>query len=324
MGNLAFFRRSPRPRVSCSLEAAVKFYLSLRPAQTARSYRGIINEFLSYCAARRLEPERLSVRDTAAWASWALEQPGGRVRGCRHGSRCTRATILRKAIVLRRFYSQLADFSGDAALFDHVIDSLRGAETGEKRPTNAANADQVNALFNIPSPSSRDGVRDKAFLALLFGGGLRISEAINLWLSDVSECEAGCVLTLRCTKSRHAQEQVLPEWAGGMVRAQQARRVGDGAGPDDWLLLHNSHCGNKPWNSRAAYAHFKALCVQAGISGLSPHSGRATAITQLLSQGEDYNRVRQFARHSSLNQVVKYDKRRRLRSDHPGTKLTYK
>jgi integrase len=42
---------------------------------------------------------------------------------------------------------------------------------------------------------------------------------------------------------------------------------------------------------------------------LSTHSARATAITKLLNAGVDLNTTRKFARHSTVQSTLRYDRR---------------
>ena len=45
---------------------------------------------------------------------------------------------------------------------------------------------EMQAILDVPDPSTRDGVRDHAMLHLAFTGGLRVSELVGLKLNDVT------------------------------------------------------------------------------------------------------------------------------------------
>jgi len=47
------------------------------------------------------------------------------------------------------------------------------------------NREEIQALLDVPDPSSRDGLRDRAMLHLAFAGGLRVSELVGLSLADL-------------------------------------------------------------------------------------------------------------------------------------------
>jgi integrase/recombinase XerD len=54
----------------------------------------------------------------------------------------------------------------------------------EQRPPNYLTEDEVQAIYNVTT-NSKYGYRDRAMLALCYGGGLRRSEAINLHVKDI-------------------------------------------------------------------------------------------------------------------------------------------
>jgi integrase len=65
-------------------------------------------------------------------------------------------------------------------------------------------------------------------------------------------------------------------------------------------------------------------CKAAGSTEfVSPHSARATAITKLLADGLPHRLVQEFSRHSSIQMVELYDKRRVGVEDNPGAKLKF-
>jgi integrase len=106
-------------------------------------------------------------------------------------------------------------------------------------------------------------------------------------------------------------------------------RKTQGAKPGDYLF--NSYRGrggrnpvSAPISTHGIYELFKRYCKQAGIKEfVSPHSARATAITRLLSRGIPHREVQEFSRHSSIQMVELYDKRRLGVEDSPGRGLDY-
>jgi integrase len=55
----------------------------------------------------------------------------------------------------------------------------------------------------------------------------------------------------------------------------------------------------------------------------TPHSARATAITKLLADGIPHREVQEFSRHSSIQMVEWYDKRRFSVEQSPAKELSY-
>jgi site-specific recombinase XerD len=67
--------------------------------------------------------------------------------------------------------------------------------------------DEVQALVNAPSPTTRQGIRDRAMLHLTICAGLRVSELTGLRLEDVT----AQALTIR-VRGKGRRERALPLW----------------------------------------------------------------------------------------------------------------
>src|ERR1041384_8758757 len=80
--------------------------------------------------------------------------------------------------------------------------------------------EQVHALVGAPDCRKRKGKRDKALLAVLVGGGLRVGETIRLTVANVQQTSAGRLrLTFRTAKCRDVRFRTvtLPQWAAKPV-----------------------------------------------------------------------------------------------------------
>jgi integrase len=80
----------------------------------------------------------------------------------------------------------------------------------------------------------------------------------------------------------------------------------------------------KPMSDTGLYLLFKQYCMAAGAGmHATPHSARATAITKLLADGIPHREVQEFSRHSSIQMVEWYDKRRFSVEESPAKELSY-
>src|SRR3954453_13824128 len=80
--------------------------------------------------------------------------------------------------------------------------------------------EQVQALLGAPDGRTRKGKRNKALLAVLVGGGLRVGEATRLTVANVQQTGAGRVrLTFQTAKARDVcyLTVTLPLWAAEPV-----------------------------------------------------------------------------------------------------------
>jgi len=161
----------------------------------------------------------------------------------------------------------------------------------------------VEALINAPDTLTVLGLRDRAMLEIIYASGLRVSELVELQLSQ---------LNLR----------------QGVVRVQgkgdKQRLVPFGEQATEWLekylaesrpeLLKQSQSGSlfvtnrKKLMTRQAFWHLiKKYALQAGISNkLSPHTLRHAFATHLLNHGADLRVVQMLLGHSDISTTQIY------------------
>jgi integrase len=184
----------------------------------------------------------------------------------------------------------------------------------ERRPHKLLTIDQIQKLLSAPSPHTKEGRRDRAIFATMFGGGLRRGEVIALKLSDCElQPEGHIVLRLRTTKNGKTARVPLSIGASEVVAAYLADRQSEQVEPGAPLFTQYRQEGT-PTNkmaSEAIYRLYRRYCIELGIGpDYSPHSARASAITHLLDSGVSMRDAQRFSRHSSPAMISLYDKRR--------------
>ena len=229
------------------------------------------------------------------------------------------ATIAKKFAVLRRIYRMLISCGFEVAgnPFDSDRVPAPPKNAGRKRPTEMVDFNLVKKVIGCANDATDKGLRDKAILCALFGGALRSSEVSGLTIGDVRKSGAGTVyLYLRSTKAKRDAEQAIPGWAAKVLLKLVEIRKRHGAKSVDYLFVGYTGKGGKTATAlrippSGVYNIFKSYCDAAGAGKfLSPHSARATAITRLLAAGIPHREVQEFSRHSSIQMVELYDKRR--------------
>jgi integrase/recombinase XerD len=324
-------------------------FLSLKSANTQRTYAAVISEWCNFLGAEAGSEKaaKLLVKasDMAAVAYRAsLEKKEGQkprymtssssqkskikaiqkqsfYKAKKDGMQSTlaNATIRKKIAALRRIYRMLvtADLGVRINPFDTDRIPPPSASSGQKRPTEMVDFKLVKKIISLPNEMTDKGLRDKALLAVLFGGGLRRSEAVNLRLNDVRISLHGTsFLNLRATKSKRDFDQALPRWSSDIVKKLVNNRRVQGAKDGDFLFISYRGKGGAipthiPLSDSGVYKLFKFYCLKAGAGNfVTPHSARATAITKLLEDGLSHREVQEFSRHASVQMVEVYDKRR--------------
>jgi len=351
-GALIRFTGGGGPRVTDPVWVRISAFLSLRSLNTQQTYSGIVREwceFLGHKVGTTAGAEaikRASDAHAIAYRRWLSGRPGECPRGATksHGDAPLRgkktglehtlsnATIAKKFAALRRIYRML--IGAGLGLTENPFDTDRvpppPKDAGRKRPTEMVDFSLVSAVIEGADPSTPKGLRDKAILCALFGGGLRRSEVAALRVGDVRRSRNGTTyLYLRSTKAKRDAEQALPPWAAKVLTELVQARLEDGAAPADFLCVSYQGQGgktqvNEPVSPSGIYKLFKHYCALAGAGPhLTPHSARATAITRLLAAGIPHRQVQEFSRHSSIQMVEVYDKRRIGVDENPGIELSY-
>lgn len=195
----------------------------------------------------------------------------------------------------------------------------------EKRPTALIPFDKVYELLDLPDGRTPDGIRDRALLSIMFGGGLRRSEARNLRLADVKVSPGGKVfLDLGKTKSGKIRHQPLPPWAASSFSALVSQRKAEKAESSDFLFVFYYENGKirGQISESTLYRTFRDYCLQLGIKA-APHAARSTAASMLLERGCSHEEVKEFLGHGSTRMVCVYDRRKKGVEENVGNWLDF-
>jgi len=141
--------------------------------------------------------------------------------------------------------------------------------------------------------------RDTALLTLLYGMGLRISEALAFRRSDVPLGKSFCVT------GKGRKERVVPVLAAVREALDAYEKTIPFAGaPDTPLFLSRR---NRPMSAREAQALMQRLRGRLGLSErATPHALRHSFATHLLAHGGDLRSVQELLGHASLSTTQTY------------------
>jgi integrase/recombinase XerC len=157
----------------------------------------------------------------------------------------------------------------------------------------------IRLLESIPTTAPA-GVRDRAMLETLYGGGVRVSELVALDVADL-DLDGGLV-RVRGKGRRERLCPVGPEavtWIRLWLPLRQPRR------PEDPALFLNRFGGRL--TTRSVGRLFQAHLQAAGINpGGSPHTLRHSFATHLLDRGADLRSVQELLGHRRLTTTQIY------------------
>lgn len=212
--------------------------------------------------------------------------------------------------------------------FHRLHKELPNAKTGDRRPHKNIPLEKVKLLLSLPD-NSPTGIRDRALLSILLGGGLRRSEVVSIRLEDIQVTEAGATyIRLYETKGSTSENAALPNWVADAIEALRLQRLQEGASiysPLFCTYKRYSRDGSlQAMSAHSLYRIFLTYVEKAGLpKTFTPHSARATAITRLLDLGVSHRDLVEFSRHKSISMVERYDKRRLSIDQSPAKKLNF-
>ena len=175
-------------------------------------------------------------------------------------------------------------------------------KTARELPRVTAAAD-LERLLSVCDTDDARGLRDQAFLELLYASGARIAELAGLAVGDLDFAAA----TLRLF-GKGSKERIVPlyELALSSARAylERARPSLLARGPLDAFFV--STRGNA-MTTAALRRVFKERAAQAGLDlSLHPHDIRHAFATELVENGADLRSVQEMLGHASLSTTQIY------------------
>ena len=231
-------------------------------------------------------------------------------------------------------YTQARIISGVKAFFRYLIleriitsdpsEMLESPKLGRKLP-DVLTVDEIERIINSVDLSQDEGERNKAIFETLYGCGLRVSELINLKISDLHFKEGIILVTGKGNKQRlvpigkSAEKQITTYLTFVRPAIQVSKQDSD--------ILFLNRRGRKLSRQMIFYI-VKNHIEKAGIrKNISPHSFRHSYATHLVQNGADLRAVQGLLGHVSITTTEIYthlnreDLRKAILDFHPRNKI---
>ena len=207
-----------------------------------------------------------------------------------------KASVQRRLAGVRTFFRYLcAAGYVEADPTQHVETPRR-----ERRLPRFVGVEELRRLLEAPAEGDPWWRRDRAALATLYGGGLRISEAHGLDLSDVDLIDPGCPAARVRGKGRKERLAPLGRRAGrALVEYLTHERPSLARGRGETALLLN--CRGQRLSVRGLRRVVVAYARRAQLpEWVTPHTLRHSFATHLLENGADLRAIQELLGHASL------------------------
>jgi len=210
----------------------------------------------------------------------------------------SKSSIARKLSALRgfcRFLTERGVFTKDVGA------GLRGPKQNPALPRAVAYDDMMRLIEKGPEGSKKE-TRDRLFLELFYGSGLRIMEAASLNWGDVDIPERwlrimGKGNRMRMAPFGRAAQELFVRWgdesaAAGCPAAENAP------------LFYG--VGSERLTERTINRAVTAMAKKAGLYGVTPHSLRHSFATHMLERGAPLRVIQELLGHESLVTTQRY------------------
>lgn len=267
---------------------------------TLEAYSRDIKAFIEFLKGRSLQDLRGVDRRTALQFVKALEAKGLSLR-----------SINRSLVAVRGFFRFLVR---DGYLEEDPWEEM-GLPSLPRRLPEVLTEGEVERLLEQPDPSTPLGMRDGALLELLYGTGMRVSEASDLRL-EALQLDLGFVTV----KGKGGKERVVP--LGEVAKERVVLYLKKGrpslakSSASPYLFLNPR--GGK-LSRQGVWKVVKRYALAAGIkTRITPHTLRHSFATHLLRRGADLRFVQAMLGHADISttQIYTHVDREYLRELH--------
>ena len=213
------------------------------------------------------------------------------------------ASVARSLSSIKSFFKYLCQ---DKQFQDNPAEILETPKRWRKLP-DVLSSEDVDNLLKCPDLESVLGLRNKAMLEILYASGLRVSELINLQVSQL-DMQVGYLRTL----GKGSKERIVP--IGAMAKRAVENYIlnsrpalvssrKDG-GKSEQLFVTRRGRG---MTRQGFWKLLKGYVTQANIrASVSPHTLRHAFATHLLERGADLRSVQQMLGHSDISTTQIY------------------
>lgn len=256
-----------------------EYYLKIErkmSPNTVAAYCSDVEEFLASCSS---DPSSVGSEDLVSYFE----------RRAVTLSKRSQARILSS---LRSFFDWMI-LEGERT--DNPCDGVDSPKLGLYLPA-VLSVEEVGAIIESVDLRTWNGVRDRAILEVLYGCGLRVSEACGLKISDIYFTESFVRIIGKGNK-----ERIVPMGdmaADALVAWIRTRPEPYDSSCEDIVFLNRF---GKPLSRVSVFNMVKKQALLAGVrKEISPHTFRHSFATHLVENGADLRAVQEMLGHESI------------------------
>ena len=248
---------------------------------TTINYESDIVEYLEYCKEKNINYETISYKQARNYINYLYDEKDDKA-----------STISRKISALRTFYRYLENNDIENYSF-----SLLKLPKKSKRLPKYFEYNELEELFDVPDITDPLGERNRLILEMLYASGIRVSELVNIKISDISFGTKTIKILGKGNKERIAYyNNITSKYLDKYIKDGRKKLNIDNS---DYLFLN--YKGGR-LTTRGVEKVLNNIIDQTAINKhITPHMLRHSFATHLLNEGCDLLSVQELLGHASLS-----------------------
>jgi len=257
---------------------------------TIRSYRSDVGGFVKFLTdyhGRRATLDMVGGIDRRTMRSWMASE---REKGV------SARSLARKLSAVRGFYRWLNQQYGIDTM---IVETSKSPRYNSKHPRPAGVKDCRDMLEHLDDAGNWIAARNVALFLLMYGCGLRVSEALSLRMGDTPLSDTVRII------GKGGKERIVPVISEARKGVDRYVSLCPQSLDRDDALFRGKR--GAPLGSRAVRKVIEEARLSLGLPGTTtPHALRHSFATHILNAGGDIRIIQELLGHKSISSTEKY------------------
>lgn len=277
----------PDPSVYKEYHTYLKLEKSLSE-NSVMAYERDLSKLVGYCSEHGIDPVTASFDDLQAFVfDYFKAAPNAR----------TQSRVLSGIHSFYRFLMYTRRIDSDPS------ELLEMPKLDQHLPS-VLSVEEIDMLVSAIDVSTPEGQRNRAIIEMLYGSGLRVSELVNLRISDMALNEGFMRITGKGSKQRLVPVSDEAKLQFALWLRCRHESIREQPGQEDFAFLNRR---GHQLTRVMIFTVIKQLCARAGIQKtISPHTLRHSFATHLLQNGADLRVIQQLLGHEDITTTEIY------------------
>ncbi|MBK0040112.1 MULTISPECIES: site-specific tyrosine recombinase XerD [Leuconostoc] len=262
---------------------------------TIKSYHQDLVRFGKYLTVEKLTLRQVDHIVILAWLN-QLRQEGK-----------SNSSVIHMVTSLRKFFGYLTQ---EKIVAHNPMSDVRPPKKAEHLPA-VLTVEEIDQLLQVAVEDTTLGIRNRTLLEVMYATGLRVSELVNLKMSDL-HLELGLIQTI----GKGDKERIIPigevaiDWLQRYFKTSRIALLKERESP--YVFLNDR---GHQITRQGIWKIIKKLVLNAGITkDVSPHTLRHSFATHILENGADLRIVQELLGHADISttQIYTHISKKRL------------